>query len=242
MLGHDGEVRAAAFSPGGARIVTASFDKTARVWDAASGQELARLGHDGWVFAASFSPDGSRIVTASEDKTARVWDAASGRELAKLGHDGWVFAASFSPDGSRIVTASEDKTARVWDAASGQELARLGHDLGVQAALFGPDTSAGYLRIITVSEIDARLWQVGRSTRMLVNAAKQRVARCLGETERAQYFLPAAPPLWCITGAGLETEKDPAKWQPKWPYQSSEWREWLVARQRGENPPLPATR
>jgi WD40 repeat protein len=69
-------VWSAAFSPDGSRVVTASSDKTARIWDAASAKEIAVLrGHDSWVWSAAFSPDGSRIVTASSDKTARIWDA-----------------------------------------------------------------------------------------------------------------------------------------------------------------------
>jgi WD40 repeat protein len=92
------------FSPDGSRVVTASFDHTARIWDAATG------------FSAAFSRDGSRIVTASEDKTARIWDAAVANEIAVLrGHDEGLRSAAFNSDGSRIVTASEDKTARVWD-------------------------------------------------------------------------------------------------------------------------------
>jgi hypothetical protein len=76
LAGHDGLVWSAAFSPDGSRIVTASGDKTARIWDAASGREIAvLLGHDGGVTSAVFSPDGSRIVTASQDNTARIWDA-----------------------------------------------------------------------------------------------------------------------------------------------------------------------
>jgi len=56
--------------------VTASRDKTARIWDAASANEVAVLrGHEEWVHSAAFSPDGTRIVTASWDKTARIWDA-----------------------------------------------------------------------------------------------------------------------------------------------------------------------
>ena len=99
------------------RIVTASADKTTRIWDAASGKEIAVLrGHDRQVTSAAFSPDGKRIVTASLDNTARVWDAASGKEIAVLrGHDREVTSAAFSPDGSRIVTASRDKTARIWE-------------------------------------------------------------------------------------------------------------------------------
>jgi WD40 repeat protein len=54
--------------------VTASSDKTARIWDAATAKEIAVLrGHDSALWSAAFSPDGSRIITASEDKTARIW-------------------------------------------------------------------------------------------------------------------------------------------------------------------------
>ena len=67
----------AAFSPDGSRIVTASNDKTARVWDAATGKAIAVLsGHEDSVISAAFSPDGLHIVTASADKTARVWDVS----------------------------------------------------------------------------------------------------------------------------------------------------------------------
>jgi WD40 repeat protein len=59
------------------RIVTASADETARIWDAvASAKEIAILrGHEYGVTSATFSRDGSRIVTASADKTARIWNA-----------------------------------------------------------------------------------------------------------------------------------------------------------------------
>ena len=107
----------AAFSPDGSRIVTASGDKTARIWDAATAKQIAvLLGHDTDVFSAAFSPDGSRVVTASADHTARIWDAASAKEITVLrGHEDELWSAAFSPDGSRIVTASHDGTARVWD-------------------------------------------------------------------------------------------------------------------------------
>jgi WD40 repeat protein len=72
---HADAVSSAAFSPDGARIVTASA-ATARVWDAAAGAPIGQsMKHEGGVFSAAFASDGARVVTASEDKTARVWKA-----------------------------------------------------------------------------------------------------------------------------------------------------------------------
>ncbi len=157
LKGHTSGVYRVSFSPDGKRIVTASDDNTARVWDL-SGQQIAELkGHTGYVYSASFSPDGKRIVTASDDNTARVWDL-SGQQIAELkGHTGYVYSASFSPDGKRIVTASDDNTARVWDL-SGQQIAELkGHTGYVYSASFSPDGK----RIVTASDDNtARVWDL----------------------------------------------------------------------------------
>jgi WD40 repeat protein len=75
LKGHDGTVWAAAFSPDGRYVVTASADRTARVWSTTTGKEIAVLkGHQEAVTFVSWSPDGRWIATLGDDKTARIWN------------------------------------------------------------------------------------------------------------------------------------------------------------------------
>jgi WD40 repeat protein len=168
LSAHDDIVLSAAYSPDGTRIVTASEDKTARIWDARTGAQLGVLwGHGDGVSCAAYSPDGTRIVTASDDKTARVWDARAGKLLAVLsGHGDGVSCAAYSPDGTRIVTASNDKTARIWDARTGVQLAVLpGHGDSVYTAAYSPDGT----HIVTASgDKTARIWDAGSGKQLAV--------------------------------------------------------------------------
>jgi WD40 repeat protein len=142
LRGHGGGVSGVAWSPDGKRLAAANVDGTAKVWDAASGQEVLTLsGHNGRVYSVAWSPDGKRLATASEDQTAKVWDVVSGRELLTLhGHNGYVVRIAWSPDGKRLATASLDHTARLWDAESGQAgLTLRGHKSVVRSVAWSPD-------------------------------------------------------------------------------------------------------
>jgi WD40 repeat protein/serine/threonine protein kinase len=168
LSGHGGRVEYAAYSPDGARIVTAATDNTARIWDARTGAQLAVLsGHLNYVRTAVYSADGSHILTASMDKSVRLWDAHTGAALATFsGHGAMPISATFSPDGSRLVIASLDGTARVWDARTGDELIVLrGHGDALQFAAYSPDGT----RIVTTSrDKTARIWEAAAGAPLAV--------------------------------------------------------------------------
>jgi WD40 repeat protein len=85
LKGHTDRIWHAKFSPDGQHIVTASDDKTARIWNAANGQLASELkGHTDRVLHAEFSPDGQRILTASDDGTARVYRLITLSDVAEI--------------------------------------------------------------------------------------------------------------------------------------------------------------
>jgi WD40 repeat protein len=163
LAGHGGPVHTAAFSTDRYRVVTASADGTARVWDLSGPRPIPTVleGHTGPVNAASFSADGNHVVTASADGSARVWDLSGPRLIPTVleGHSGPVNAASFSADGNHVVTASADGSARVWDLSGPRPIPTVleGHSSPVNAASFGTDGR----RVVTASrDTTARVWDL----------------------------------------------------------------------------------
>ena len=117
----------AAFDLSGAFLVTASDDKTATVWDVASGAQMVTAKHDHAVYNASFNMSSTRFVTASRDSSCSVWDVSTGARLFTMKHRDRCMSAVFDPSGSKIVTASFDKTSTVWDIASGTKIFTAKH-------------------------------------------------------------------------------------------------------------------
>jgi WD40 repeat protein len=156
---HDDAVYSAKFSTDGQRVVTASKDNTARVWDAATGKAIGEpMRHDQEVHSAQFSADGQRVLTSADD-TACVWDAVTGKAIGEpMRHGSYIHSAEFSADGQRVVTASDDHTARVWDAATGKA---IGEPMRPGGAVYSAQFSADGQRVMTAStDKTARVWDM----------------------------------------------------------------------------------
>ena len=166
LSGHTNVVRWAVFTQNGARILTMSNDRTARLWDAEGHPIVTFAGHANSLTEAVFSPDEQHVLTGSLDGTARLWDLG-GHTLAVFSSGTKeVTSAVFSPDGQRILTADQAGTARIW-SLTGQSTAVLsGHAGPLRSAVFSPDG-----RSILTASVDktARLWDTtGRLLATLV--------------------------------------------------------------------------
>jgi hypothetical protein len=171
LKGHKFGVTSAIFSPDNSMILSTSFDMTAILWDAKTGEPLKTLiGHKNIISSAVFSNDGTKILTASKDQTVRIWNVKTGKTQRILrGHNAWVLTAKFSSDDSRIITSSADQTARIWDGKTSKEIVKLeGHTGWVNdAVFFANDTQV----ITTSSDSSIVRWDAftGNQIKVIVN-------------------------------------------------------------------------
>jgi WD40 repeat protein len=160
LWAHTSAVTDIAFNPDGSRLVSTSVDRTAVIWNARSGRQVATLrGHTATIQRAAYRPDGMLIATAGYDGAVRLWDAGTGDSVAVLeGHLAPVSSITFGRDGSRLLTAGRDGSIRVWDASRGaqlQERVQGSRFAGLLSAGASPD---GSLFVTAGADGIARVW------------------------------------------------------------------------------------
>ena len=164
LEGHRSRSRSVSFSPDGTTLASGSADGTVKLWDVATGTNIATLqGHTDWVSSVSFSPDGTTLASGSDDGTVKLWDVTTGTNIATLqGHTWAVSSAAFSPDGTILASGSWDDTVKLWDVETHENIATLeGHTNTVYSVSFSPDGTT----IASASFDDTvKLWDVATRT------------------------------------------------------------------------------
>jgi WD40 repeat protein len=200
--GHMALITGIAFTPDGRQLISASHDKTIRVWDVVTGRTVRTIrgesapGPAGKISAMALSPDGKWLAAGGDigDRAKgiafiRLYDFVSGRLAALLkGHENVVVGLAFSPDGQHLISGSCDFTAILWDVKTRRLEHRLtGHGDDIYAVGFTPDSQ----HAVTGSfDHDLRLWRV---------ADGGQVARMTGHGDKVQ-SLAVAPDGAIVSG------------------------------------------
>ncbi|MGB3548075.1 MAG: hypothetical protein WBA17_13955, partial [Saprospiraceae bacterium] len=102
--GHSSGVNVVAVSPDGEKVISGSYDKTIKVWDITTGEQLLSLsGHSSFVKAVVVSLDGEKVISGSDDKTVKVWDITTGELINSFTGDSSIECCTITPDSSTII-------------------------------------------------------------------------------------------------------------------------------------------
>ncbi|KAF2979632.1 hypothetical protein EK904_006298, partial [Melospiza melodia maxima] len=155
LMDHTEVVRDLTFAPDGSLIlVSASRDKTLRVWDLKDDGNMMKVlrGHPNWVYGCAFSPDSSILCSVGASKAVFLWDMDKYSMLRKLeGHHNDVVACEFSPDGALLATASYDTRVYLWDPHIGVILREFGHLFPPPTPIFAGGANDRWVRSVCFS-------------------------------------------------------------------------------------------
>ncbi|MBL8809745.1 MAG: PD40 domain-containing protein [Planctomycetaceae bacterium] len=147
---HASQIWCVGISPDGSTVATTSRDKTAKLWDAKTGDLLATMEcQNDRLNCLTYSPSGKYIVTGTGKQwphspkgpvSARIWDATTGKQVSEFKvHQDTIRDARFSADETHVLTSSEDHTARLWEVVTGKETHVFSHTSSITSMAFSPD-------------------------------------------------------------------------------------------------------
>ena len=160
FLGHEKPVVACVAMPDRSHFLSASADRTLRLWTLRSSECVAVLsGHDDELTACAVTPDGRTAISTSADATVKFWDLAARCCIGTVDNEGrWSTSCAVTPDGLSVVAGSDDGSLRIWDRLSRERIATLqGHTDYVTACVVTPDGG----RLVSASrDGTVRVWDL----------------------------------------------------------------------------------
>ena len=140
---HADWVFAVAFAADGKHLLTASRDKTAKVWDLVAKESVVTFpDHQATVYAVAPGATAKVALSAGDDNQIRFWNAQSdGKQVRAVGgHSLRIHRLAVHPSKPLFATASADATVRIWKLAKGEAVRTLsGHTDWVYALCWSPD-------------------------------------------------------------------------------------------------------
>jgi WD40 repeat protein len=216
--GHTDAVYAVAFSPDGKFLVTASFDNTLKLWEAATGKEIrtyaGTTGHTKQVICVAFSQDGTMIASGSTDNTLKVWDVPVSTPIRSFKASDAVTAVALSPDGLKLAIAGKDGSLKLVAPVDFKELAKF--EPGHQGAITGLAFNATSTQLASVgADRTLRYWDVAKGLLLATIGAhtaganavvinpNNTAAYTVGDDGALKFWqLPPPPPAKTLAGHG----------------------------------------
>ncbi len=234
------DVRSVALSPDGATAALAIRGEEILapaeliLAELPGGRPAARMKGPDLFSDLAFSPDGAALFASSSSSAGSIihrWvlktlEHSTSAPFHLDGYPPWI---AVDPAGTRLVYGDA-----MFDATS-LELLWLG-DESDRRAIGAALTDVGAISLDFGKPVVQPFFI---NSRDLALYARGTVPACLAPDERRPPLDPA-PPDWCITGSSAVAEADPKKWVPFWPYQTSDWKDWLIAKRAGGNPTRPS--
>ncbi|XP_037329128.2 WD repeat and SOCS box-containing protein 1 isoform X2 [Pungitius pungitius] len=196
LMDHTDIVRDLTFAPDGSlMLVSASRDKTLRVWDLKDDGNMVKVlrGHQNWVYCSAFSPDSSILCSVGAGKAVFLWNMDKLTLMRKLeGHHNDVVSCEFSPDGALLATASYDTRVIVWDPHKGTVLLELGHLFPRPSPIFAGGANDRWVRSVSFSPDGRHIASITDDRDGIHNSGNAYLSTEVTSSQRQGWFVSGA--------------------------------------------------